>query len=366
LKRRFCFVTEADLERKGVGGVMTDLQTLRSLEEFGDVDVIYLKRIRYRSTPLALMAFFFEILKSFSEPYHAYFARGLITSLFLVSINTLMLGKRKIVQRALSVPIGSREVKFLGYNGVEALLRYSLFVFLERFVYSNVNSITVAGERYVRELVQAGVEQDKVYITNFTVGDEFFATPLKNKAEGAFNFCYVGGFHLYQDLLPVLDAFESLSHTNNDVELVLVGNGPQRPRLEEEAMNRKMNNKVKFMGKIPHSYLPTFMSKVDCFISITHKPGLSISIVEAAAAGRAIIAFSPINQQKYNDFFTHGKEIYLVHSVSPDEIEKAMKLLHKNYNLRNAIARGARQVAEQHFSQRVARKQLERLINNIR
>ncbi|HKZ93505.1 MAG TPA: glycosyltransferase [Candidatus Bathyarchaeia archaeon] len=365
MKTRFCFVTEADLDRKGVGGVITDQQMLRCLRKSGDVDVIYLKRIRLRSTFLALIVFFFQILKSFSKPYHAYFSRGLITSFFLVSLNSFTLRSRKIVHRALSVPLGSREVRFLRYGRMESLLRHTLFVFLERIVYSRVDIVTVAADMYRRELIKAGVDGEKVCIMNFTAGDEFFDQPLKGDAKPVFRFCYVGGFHRYQDLQPMLEAFETFSKKRKDVELVLVGEGPQRPFLEKEATKRRLRNSLKFAGKISHTSLPDFLSKIDCFVSLTRKPGLSISIVEAAAAGKPIIAFAPKNSLSYSSYFTHKKEIYLVHSVSPEEIADAMTRLYEDSDLRGTLGHGARKVAERYFSQEVAQVQLEQLLRKV-
>jgi len=365
LKGTFCFVTEVDLDVIGDGATSTDQETLRCLRKLGNVDVIFLRQTRYRTLPFALVVFLFQILKSFSRPYNACFSRGATTSAILIFLRILTLKETKIVNMSLSVPFSSREVKFLKFGKVESFIRYVLFLSLERFVYSHVDSVTVAAETYVQELIQSGVKRDNVYVTNFVVPEEFFTLPLKSKIDGTFKFCYVGGFHPYQDILPMLEAFEVVARTKSDVELFLVGDGPQRPKLEETAAKRELKHFVKFVGRVPRSSLPAILSRMDCYISLRRAPGLSISVVEAAAAGKPIIAFAPKNRTTYNNYFTHRKDIYLVHSVSSDEIAKAMTLFCRDHHLRNTIAHGARRVALKHFNERSALEQLEKLLRKI-
>lgn len=277
----------------------------------------------------------------------------------------LTLRKRKIVHRALSVPFASKEVKFLKFAKIESLIRFGLFLWIEQFVFSHVDAITVASKTYENELLEAGIQRDKIAVTNFIVEDRFFNSNTKDNVGESFRYCYIGGFHLYQDLQPLLRAFEIVSKRNNDVELVLVGDGPQRPELEEEAAKRKLTKKVRFLGRVSHKSLPLILSGMDCFVSLTRKPGLSISVVEAAASGKPIIVFAKKGVSTYNDYFHHGKEIYVVNSLAPDTIADAMQLLYEDANLRNSLARGARKVAQQHFSRTVALKQFEMLLQKL-
>lgn len=366
LRKHICFATVADLNRQGVGGVTTDRQMLQCLEEFGDVEVIHLQKKKYKATGLALVVFFFKILKSFSKPCDVYFSRGLITS-FLLSVFRWLPSWRhkKIVHRSLSVPFASNEVKFLKYGKLESTIRYHTFRLMERFVFSRVDLVTIATENYAKELLSVGVRKGKIQVVNFYAGDIFFKNPLKEKVNEIFTFCYVGGFHLYQDLTPVLEAFERFSKDRAKVKLLLVGDGPMRPLLEREVETKKLQGKIKFMGKIPHSSLPILLSEVDCFISLTRKPGMSISILEAAAAGKAVITLAKKGDATLSHFFRHGKEMFYVNSIEPQETAEAMETLYTDRRLRRVLAKGARRVAQLHFSKEVPMKQLETLMQAI-
>lgn len=273
--------------------------------------------------------------------------------------------KRKIVYRALSVPLGSREVKFLKYGILQSFVRYSLFLFFEHVLLPRFDFVTVAAPEYAEILVRVGVDGGRVYVTPFYVEDEFFNQPLRTKVGKPFVFGYAGGFHFYHDLTPLVEAFQLLAEENVDAQLVFVGDGVSRPQTKREVMRRRISDKVRFLGRVPYASMPEILSKMDCFVLLTVASGLPIGLLEAAAAGKPIITVKKKEDAVLSRFFTHRNEIYTVKSLSPDEIAKAMKLLYNDSILRNTLAQKARKAAEQHFSQRIARKQLQELIQKL-
>jgi glycosyltransferase involved in cell wall biosynthesis len=365
MSRRFCFVTEADLDRRGVGGVVTDLQLLRCLRELGEVDTIYLQRIRLRSTPLALLVLGFQILRSFTESYSIYFSRGLLTSFLLVLLNKLTFRRRKVVYRALSVPLGSKEVPFLRFGRVESFVRFAAFQFLERVLFPKLDMLTVAAEEYGDVLAKLGVEKERIHVLPFFVEDAFFNQPIKETASEPFVFGYAGGFHFYHDMMPLIEAFQLLSKGCKDSQLVLVGDGLSRPKVEREVNERDLSGKVKFVGRIAYASMPETLAGMDCFLLLTHAPGMPIGLLEAAATGKPMITVRKKADVALNRLFEHRKAIFMVNSPTSEEIVEAMRLLREDDGLRNSLAIGAREVAKRHFSKETARKQLRLLVDRF-
>ena len=365
VKKRICFVTEADLDRRGFGGITTDQQMLRCLREFGEVDIIYLQRIKYKSTGLALIVFFFQILKSFSKHYDVYFSRGLTALFLLVTFRRLTFAHSKIVRRGLSVPLGSLEVKYLRYGLLESFIRYSFFRFVEGTVLPRVDAVTVAAEEYAKPLINIGLRPDRIYAVPFYVDEEFFCQPITVDRDETFKFCYVGGFHLYHEIFPLIQAFEIIAKLRSDVELLLIGDGLLRPKIENEVKQKKLQSKVKFLGKFPHSSIPRLLSKCDCYVLLTPARGLPIGLLEAAASGKAILSLAKAEDVAFNRFFRHRKEIYTVNSLQPKELSKAMLLLAEDSHLRGRLAENARKVAKQHFSRQNTLWHLDQLFRRV-
>jgi glycosyltransferase involved in cell wall biosynthesis len=234
--------------------------------------------------------------------------------------------------------------------------------FLERAVTLNADAIVVAADSYANELIMNGVQENKVHTVPFYIEDEFFQQPIESNLKGPFTFCYVGGFHPYHILTPVIEAFEQLSKKNDNIGLSLVGEGPLRSHIENEVARRKLTQKIKFIGRLPHESLPKFLSRVDSFIVLMHKPGISTSLLEAAAAGKAIITLKRRDDLTLERYFRHRKEILYVEDTSPHKIAEAMELISEDSKVRNTLSVGARKAAKQNFSEEVCLSQLQTLM----
>ena len=357
---RICYVTEVDLEEIG-GAITNDRKTIDCLRKLGTVDVIYLQRRRRKSMIAALLFYALQVSQSLSRQYNVYFSRGLISCLLLTFYKPVHRGK--VVHQTLSVPLASAEVKHLGFGRLESFIRHCLFTFLERLVLPNADIITVAAIEYAAELIKIGVPEDKIHVVTFYIEDEFFKSPIK-QADEVFTLCYIGRFHMYHDLSVLIQAFE-LASTLKNTQMIMAGNGPLRPMIENEIMQKKLIGRIKIVGLIPHSSVPALLSRVDSFVYLSRKSGLSTSLLEAAAAGKAIIALSTKEDKTLSRFFKHGKEIFLVDEFSPRKIAEAMTLLHDDSQLRSILAVGARRVAARYFSEEAALLQLQTLLGSL-
>jgi len=363
MRRKICYVTEVDLDDIG-GAVTNDMKMIRCLQKFGDVNVIYLAKKRCSSIWLALASFIFQILRSFSKSYILYFSRGLINSCVLMLFKPIH-GK-KVVHNAHSVPFPSREVHYATYhNRLELLVRYCLFRFLEKTILPHVDEIVAAADEYAEELEKAGVARERISIIHYYVENDFFKQPIKRYVNGVFKFSYIGRFYTYHDLIPLIQAFQLVAEHEKGIQLLMVGDGVLRSKVENEITERKLTDRAKLVGMFPHSAIPFFLSKVDCFVFLTRASGIPISLLEAAAAGKAIISLTRKQDITLNRYFRHGKEIYMVNTLSIVEIAKALELLYSDQKLRDTLAIGARKVAQEYFSEKVVLRQLEELISKI-
>lgn len=367
---RLCFVTEIDLGAPLTGGGMVnDQKTISCLQKLGSVDVIYLQKLKYVPILSALLVFVFQLMRSFSRSYSVYFSRSLVASAILVAFKPVL--RSKVVHQALSVPFPSDEVRYIprdvraksGLSRFELSVRYVLFRFLEKNVLPRVDSITVAASGYAGELADFGVPNDRIEVVPFYVEDEFYKQPVKHGRDESFTFCYVGAFHLYHELSSLIDAFDSLCRSVNDVELLLIGDGPKRSQVENEVSSRNLAHKIRFAGSVPHYLMPSFLSKIDVFILLTHAPGLPIGVLEAAAAGKPIITVEQKENDVLSHYFKHGKAVFMVHTFSPSEISQAMEQLYRDSTLRESLANGAKETASQHFTEKATLQSLRSLLS---
>jgi glycosyltransferase involved in cell wall biosynthesis len=311
----------------------------------------------------ALLVFIFTVVKSLSKRYDVYFSRSLVSTAFLLSLKPST--HSKVIHQALSVPLPSKEVFYMPHGGFESIIRYYIFRFLEKNILPRADGITVASEEYADILVEIGVKRDKVWVVPFSVEKAFFEQPIKEDASEVFTFCYVGRFHLYHVLVPLVQAFGFLTQSEVKAELLLVGEGVLRPEVEKEVTERKLSDKIKFIGMISKAELPPFLSAVDCFVLLSQAPGMPIGLLEAAAAGKPILTLRRTHDKTLDSYFEHGKEIYMVENSSPKRIAQAFDELYANSKLRQSLAYGARKVAKQYFSEEATIGKIRKLIKRL-
>ncbi len=160
----------------------------------------------------------------------------------------------------------------------------------------------------------------------FLMGHVARLTPLKNQ-----------GF--------LLSIFGELSKQCNNLMLVIIGSGPLRAELEDECEKMGISGSVRFLGA--RTDIPELLSIFDLFLLTSHTEGISITILEAMAAGVPIVASRvggnpEIIQDSYSGF--------LLPLNRPGEwVRKILELIENN-NERSRISGNARETVMRTFS----------------
>ncbi|GGY80165.1 hypothetical protein GCM10007071_29360 [Marinobacter zhanjiangensis] len=86
----------------------------------------------------------------------------------------------------------------------------------------------------------------------------------------------------------MLEAFSNVLQQNPNVWLLIVGDGPERERLESQADDLNISHRVIFTGfqKKPENYL----NVMDLFLLSSHTEGTSMTLLEAMSMGVPIVA----------------------------------------------------------------------------
>lgn len=96
----------------------------------------------------------------------------------------------------------------------------------------------------------------------------------------------VGRLNAVKDLPTLFDAFERLLQGRPDATLVVVGDGPERAALERRAA--AAGDRIRFTGH--RGDVRALMAAFDVYVSSSVFEGVSLTILEAMAAGRPVVA----------------------------------------------------------------------------
>ena len=105
-----------------------------------------------------------------------------------------------------------------------------------------------------------------------------------------FTILSVGRFVPIKNYSKLIDVFAGIVHDHPEAELILVGDGPLRNKLESQVSNLGIEDSVSFPGYIPHQDLPKYYNKADLFVLSSRHESFGMTLLEAMSCGIPVVA----------------------------------------------------------------------------
>jgi glycosyltransferase involved in cell wall biosynthesis len=148
-----------------------------------------------------------------------------------------------------------------------------IFRWLEQFLYSRANHILVNSPAYRDYLLAKGISPEKISLIPNGVDPGMFDPKANGQGvreefglNGRFIVCYTGALGKANDIATILRAAKRLQD-RPDINILLVGDGIERPILERQATQLGLEN-VTFTGARPKAQMPEFLAASDACIAI--------------------------------------------------------------------------------------------------
>lgn len=94
---------------------------------------------------------------------------------------------------------------------------------------------------------------------------------------------HIGRYAPQKNHFGLIDLFKQLQLTREDSVLLLVGDGPLRPAIEQKVKELQLTDKVKFLGI--RSDIERLLQAFDVFLFPSHHEGLPVTLIEAQGSG---------------------------------------------------------------------------------
>jgi glycosyltransferase involved in cell wall biosynthesis len=170
---------------------------------------------------------------------------------------------------------------------------------------------------------------------------------------------YAGRMVPVKDLETLLRAFARACDRSPKLQLLLAGDGPERPHLESLAQELGIAGRTRFIGWVGD--LPAFYSALDLFALSSVNEGTPVAAIEAMAAARPIVATAVGGVP---DVIEHGVSGWLVPARSPDALAEALANGAANLQARLTLGATARVAARDRYSDRRLVDDIERLYSS--
>lgn len=205
-----------------------------------------------------------------------------------------------------------------------------------RHVYRSASNIICISE-HVREQVLNGTEGScSTSIVYNGVDHDFFAPanePRDLKILSVGNLIPVKG----HDLL--IRALAIIQKEIPDLTCEIIGEGPERTRLQKLAAELKVEDKIKFLGRQSRTDVAQAFRESILFALPSRYEALGCVYLEAMAAAKPVIA---CRNQGIAEIIEHGKNGWLVSADDANELAEGIRVLIHDTDLRNRMRLAAR------------------------
>lgn len=197
-------------------------------------------------------------------------------------------------------------------------------------------ALVVANSAYTAHLAEtAGAKKDKIMIVRPCPGFPTYLTVPPSRLEtvrqyyalgGGFRLLSVGRLVARKGFAGAIEALALLRERGRDVSLAIVGDGPERGRLEDLAKAKGVADRVTFTGKVPDEDLPALYALCDAFVMAPRSvgadvEGFGIVYLEANLMAKPVIGS---RAGGVPDAVVDGKTGLLVDPGDPEAIAKAV------------------------------------------
>lgn len=120
----------------------------------------------------------------------------------------------------------------------------------------------------------------------------FMDVVRRERTSGPFTFLTVGSLLPVKNQTLLLSAFARVLRTCPDCRLILVGDGPLRHALEQQAAEAGLDDRVDFPGQLGPEQVRARMLQADAFVFPSHFETFGVALIEAMACGLPVIAMA--------------------------------------------------------------------------
>lgn len=161
----------------------------------------------------------------------------------------------------------------------------------------------------------------------------------------AFVITMIGRLHPSKDYMTLLSSFRLVMSILPNAYLLIVGEGPLRPKLEQYARSLEIYKRVRFTGF--RRDIPALLAITDIFVLSTFWEGLPLALLEAMASAKPVIA-SDVGGNR--EIVINGETGLLVPPRDPEILAQAIIELAKNPQKAKEMGKKGFLRVKEHFS----------------
>ncbi len=154
----------------------------------------------------------------------------------------------------------------------------------------------------------------------------------------------------------ISDVVSAIALLPESVKFLILGQGYEESKLREQVRVLHLEDRVKFLGYVPHKDMPKYLQIADIFIRPSLSEGLGNSFLEAMSAGLPIIG-TPVGG--ILDFLVDRETGLFCEVANPKSIVEKVTALMTDIELRNKIIKNGKELVQKNYRWEMVAKKMK-------
>ena len=186
---------------------------------------------------------------------------------------------------------------------------YERFWIFRRYTKVNNQFISISSDttRYLQSVLPTAFKETIFPLSNAIDYDRFYFDQSRSHPHGKLRLISVGSLVPKKNQLLLIEIATLLKSTNIDFELLILGEGPERPQLEEEIAVQGLTGMIQLLGNV-HD-VPFYLHQANLFVHPAIYEPFGLVLLEAMAAGLPVISLDGGGNR---DIIINGKNGFLI------------------------------------------------------
>jgi glycosyltransferase involved in cell wall biosynthesis len=219
----------------------------------------------------------------------------------------------------------------------------------ERPIFKAADLLVCVSDEVAEGVLKRGGSQDRILVSPNAVDTELFgASNSGDKVrerlglKGRFVIGWTGSFRQFHRVETALYAVGTLQEEMPELTLLLVGDGIERPRIEELAERLEVRNVI-FTGTVPNMEIPNYVGAMDGAL-VLH-PGRDHFYQSPTKLREYMAGATPVIAPRIGEMgrlLNDGRDALLIEGDDAGSLAQAIRRLHQDPGLRDRLGTAAR------------------------
>jgi N-acetyl-alpha-D-glucosaminyl L-malate synthase BshA len=215
-----------------------------------------------------------------------------------------------------------------------------------KLVLENASTVIALSEDMKRKINDICEIDDIVVLPNGIELDKFKdISPRKQTNEFKKTILFVGTLRPVKGIDYLIKAMYIIHNKSPFTNLLIVGDGPEKDKLQTLVHELSLQDCIHFAGKVPNEKIPEYMAQADIFALPSLSESFGIVNIEAMASGLPIVT---TNVGGLPEIVKNGENGFVVEPKNPEVFAEKILLILKDNDLRKKFSEQNREKAKEY------------------